>query len=150
MSVATHRASSGIWRFSQAKSRVCGGAARDDHETIPGETGDGEIGLDAAALVQPLGVDDPAWSDVDVIGRDAVEHRHGVAALEHEFGEGGLIEQADRILDGFSLARGIGEPVLAAIGIVDIPARRPAGRTSSGRSQPLTSPKQAPSALSRS
>src|SRR5262245_66480823 len=91
--------------------------AGDDQVTVLGKTGDGEVRLDAAALVQPLGIDDPAGSDIDVIGRDAVQHRQRIASLENEFGEGGLVEQADRVPYRFGFDCSIGEPVLPPIGI---------------------------------
>src|SRR5262245_52524490 len=95
-SMATARASSPMWRLSTG----------DDQIAVLGETGHRQIGLDAAALVQPLGIDDASRLDVDVVGRDAIEHGPGVATLEDEFGEGRLVEQADRIPHRFRLGSG--------------------------------------------
>ena len=57
------------------------GVGGDDQEALVVELGDGEVGLERAALVEPLRVGDAAGVAVDVVGRDAVEHAPGVAAL---------------------------------------------------------------------
>ena len=43
---------------------------------------DGEIGLDAAALVEPLGIDDAPAGHADVVGADRLQDALGIAALD--------------------------------------------------------------------
>ena len=57
------------------------GVAADHDVPVLGEPGDGDVGDDPAALVEPLGVHDPADRGVDVVRADAVEHRHRVRPL---------------------------------------------------------------------
>jgi len=96
------RASSEMWRTSQVQSRV------------------------AAALVQPLGVDHLAGRHRHVVGRDPLQHRLGVGALDQELGEGRHVEQADRLAHRLVLGGGVGEPVLAlvAVGVCRLDALR--------------------------
>ena len=72
-----------------AKSR-----AGDDQEALVRQAGDGEVALDAAALVQALGVDHRANRHVDLVGADIVEEFERAGAAHFDLVEGGLVEQA--------------------------------------------------------
>src|SRR5579863_2916596 len=84
----------------------------DDQEALRRQPRDREIGFDTAARVQELRVDDAADADADRCGRDAVQHRLGVAALYEELGEGALLEHADALAHRAMLLGMVGEPVL--------------------------------------
>src|SRR5437763_10425383 len=92
-------------------------ARGDDEECVLGLARDREVGLDAAALIQPLRIDDPADRHVDVIGADPSEHHRRIAAPEHELGERGLIEQAHPFTYRLVLPGRLSEPVLAAVAV---------------------------------
>ena len=89
------------------------------HDQIGGlaQSRNGQVGLDPALVVEPLGIDHLARRDVDIVGADMVEHRAGVTSLQPEFGEGRLVEQRHTAAHGGALSGAIGEPVLAAIAI---------------------------------
>ena len=61
-----------------------GGVGGDHHELLVVELGDGEVGLEQPALVEPLRVGDLPGVAVDGVGGDVVEHTSGVAALDAE------------------------------------------------------------------
>ena len=104
---------------------------RDDHEFVGGEAGDGEIGLDAPPLIAPLRIDDAVLINIDVIGRDLVQHLHRVLALDEIFGKTRLVEEGDLGLERLRFHIGIGPPVLPAVGVfiswLDAPRRIPIG-----------------------
>jgi len=52
------------------------------------QTRHGEIGFNAASVVEPLGVDHFPGRNGDVVGADVVQHAGGVRAFESKFGEG--------------------------------------------------------------
>ncbi len=93
-----------------------GGEAGAGHDVVAllGEAGDGEVALDAAAAVEHLGIDDPARRLCHVVRAKPAERPLGVAADDEEFGEGGLIEEGDRLARGAVLATDRLEPVLPA------------------------------------
>ncbi len=91
--------------------------AGDHQEFVFGKPCHGEIGLDAAALIEPLGVNDAARLDVDIVGADAVQHLAGIAALDGKFGEARLIEEGAIGHQPFGLVVGARKPVLAAIAV---------------------------------
>src|SRR6185437_1048127 len=70
-----------------------------------------------AALVEPLRVDDAAGRDGDVVRREALEHALGVAPLEQELAERGLVEEADALAHGAVLGGRMVEPVLPSVGV---------------------------------
>ena len=70
---------------------------RDDEEARFALARDRQVGLDAAALIEPLRVDDLADGNRDVVGANPVEHGLGVRAFEHELGKRRLVEQADAL-----------------------------------------------------
>ena len=76
------------------------------------EPGHGELRLDAAALVQPMRVHEPAGLDVHVVGADALQRSAGVAALDDVLREARLVEQGDTFPRRAMLGRGVLEPVL--------------------------------------
>src|SRR5215510_8727924 len=88
------------------------GGGGDDHVGVVGEAGDREVGLDAAALIEPLSVDGAAGGAADVVGADALQSALGVGAAHGELGEGGLVEEADGSAGGAALLRAALEPVL--------------------------------------
>ena len=108
----------------------------DDQVAVLGLAGDGEVGLDSAPFVQPLGIDDTAGLDGDVIGRDLVEHFLGAGALEPELGERGLVEQADILSYRPVFGGGMIEPVLTAEA-VDVFRFHAFGRVPVGALPPL-------------
>jgi len=63
------------------------GVRRDHPEPVVGQLGDGQIGLDRATLVEPLGVGDHAGLAIDVVGTESFQFAPGVTALQ-----GALIE----------------------------------------------------------
>ena len=89
-------------------------AGGHDQIVVVCEPCDGEIGLDAARIVEPLRVDDAAGRHVHLVGGNPAQHPRGVPALEAELGEGGLVEQAHPVTHRAVLFRRTGEPVLAA------------------------------------
>jgi hypothetical protein len=80
--VRVGRGVAGIQVGSTWRVRGVGG---DHPEAVVGELGDREVGLEGAALVEPLRVGDDARGAVDPVGRDPVEHLAGVAALTRNF-----------------------------------------------------------------
>ena len=89
-----------------------------DEEAVLGEAGHGDVGLDAAAVVEPLRVDDAARGNRDVVGADAVERRLRVGAGHHDLAEAALVDQPDALAHRPMLVRRILEPVLAPPGIL--------------------------------
>ena len=88
---------------SQSKSRVSPGSGGDDEELVLGQPGHGQVGLDAAALVEPLGVDHLADGRGHVIGADVLKHLFGVRSLNHELGHGGQVVDAHVLAHGHVL-----------------------------------------------
>ena len=89
----------------------------NDKELVVLKPGHRQVGLDAATLVQPLGIDNAPRLHVDVRCRNAVQHLQRIAALDRVFGEARLIEEGAVGHQLLGLIVGAGEPVLAAIGI---------------------------------
>ena len=82
------------------------------------QAGHGQIRFDAALLVEPLGVDELAGRDVDVVGTHAVQRGHGIRALQPELGKGGLIKKADSLPYSLALPGAVLEPVLTAVAVL--------------------------------
>ena len=93
------------------------GCPGNHHELVFGQPGDRQVGFDAAPLVAPLGIDDPARRDVDVVGRNPVQHLQGILALDQKLGEARLIEEHGIALECLRLGIGAGEPVLPPVGV---------------------------------
>ena len=94
------------------------GRSADDEEAPVVEAGHGHVGFDAAAIVQPLRVHEPAGLDGNVVGADPAQDRLGVAALDELLPEAGLVEQADGLADRVVLASRALEPVLALVAVL--------------------------------
>ena len=90
-----------------------GRRGRDDQEGGFRQAGDRQVRLDAAAGVEPLGVDQPARLDRDIVAANPVQDRFGIPPLDPELAEGGHIEQADALADRHVLVARMAEPVLA-------------------------------------
>ena len=124
--------------------------AGDDVEVVLGEPRHGEVALDAAARVEQLRVGEPAGRLVDVVGADPVERALRILAGQLVFGEGRLVEDADR------LAHVRGAPRRPARTSSAGPSNRrrcgstPSGANQFGRSQPSFEPNTARCAFSRS
>ena len=67
--------------------------AGDDPERLLADPGDGQIGLDAAALVEQLRVDGRADRLVDVVGAEPIEGIRRSRARDVELRERGLVEE---------------------------------------------------------
>ena len=91
-----------------------GGGAGQHQEPGLVQPGDGDVGLDPAMRVEPLGVDDAARLDRQVARADPLQHGFRVPALHQELAERGGVEHADGVPDGAVLGRRVLEPVLAA------------------------------------
>ena len=110
-----------------------------------------EIGLDAAALVQPLRVDDlrpgsTATSFAQIRCSTASASRPSTRNLAKEVMSNSPTESRTALCSAALVL----EPVLSLPIYICRTARRLRAQTSSARSQPATSPKQAPAAASRS
>ena len=108
--------------------------AGHDQKGVLGEARHREIGLDAAALVQPLRIDDAAGRDRDVVRADPLQRRFGVAPLKEELAERGQVEQTDALAHGPVLVRPVLEPGGAPVGVVVL--GRDAGRREPARPLP--------------
>ena len=91
--------------------------AGGDVELVARDAAHREIALDAAALVEHLGVRERAHRLVDVVGADPAQCRQRAGTLERELGEGRLVDHGDGLADRPVLAPDGGEPVLAAVGV---------------------------------
>ena len=127
--------------------------AAHDQQLVVGEPGHGDVGEDAAAVVEPLGVDDPSDVARDGPGAHPVEQRGGVPALHEERrhecscpgrrpppGRRGARRRRTRASAGGPTT---GSPRRR-------PGRLPGGANHSGYSQPAETPNRAPAAASRS
>src|SRR6266850_1810493 len=116
--------------------RITRGLGRAGHDEIgvPGEPGDREIALEAAALVEHGRVHDASGWHGDVVGAEPLENGFGVATLHEELGEGGLVEEGHGLAARAVLGGGVGEPVLAAEGVHGL--RRDPGRGEPVRALP--------------
>src|SRR5262245_30507999 len=86
--------------------------AGNDVEAVLGKAGDGEVGLDAAAVVEQLGVGDATGRMGHVIGADQRQSTACRGTGELEFGKGALVEQPDGIAHRAVLLADGSEPVL--------------------------------------
>ena len=84
------------------------GVGGHHEEVVVGDLGDGEVGLQQAACVEPLGVGDAADVAVHRVGRQLVEQRTGVAALHAEGGHEAHVGERHRVAGGLVL----GAPLL--------------------------------------
>ena len=87
--------------------------AAHHQELVLGEPGHGQLRLDAAALVQPVRVHEPAGRDVDIVAADALQLPACVPALDEVLREARLVEQGDPFARRSMLGCGVFEPVLA-------------------------------------
>ena len=87
MSTARARSSGPMWFLQPVEVADLGGCGGDDQVAVGGFAGDGEVGFDAAVVVEPLGVDDLADGDGDIVRADVVEDPFGVGAFEAVLGE---------------------------------------------------------------
>src|SRR4051812_16179925 len=86
--------------------------------TVPVEASDSEIRFDAAALIQPLGINDAAGWHGYVIGADPIKLSFGIDPLDEEFSERALIEERHPLARRPVLASAVLEPVLPGIRIL--------------------------------
>ena len=77
----------GRMAFQPVKILHLGFSAGDDQICGFGKACDGQVSLNPAFFIEPLGIDQLARGNIDIVGTDAVEHGHGVAAFKTEFGE---------------------------------------------------------------
>ena len=61
---------------------------RHNHEHILAEPSHGEIRLDTAVLIQPLGIDHSARCHINIVGTYRTQHAGSVATFQPEFSEG--------------------------------------------------------------
>jgi len=100
--------------------------AADDQERRLAETRHGEVGFNAAPVVEPLGVDHFPGRNGDVVGAHTVQHAGGIRAFEPKFGERRLVEKTDRGPHRAVFVRAVFEPVLSAIAVF-VPGLHPGG-----------------------
>src|ERR1700689_2771810 len=108
-----------LWNVALEPGQIAclGGDGRHDEIAVPGLPCDGHVSLYAATFIEPLSVDDPADGNGDIICADPVESFLRVRTLNHEFGEGRLVEQADRFADRAMFVGGKRKPILPPIAI---------------------------------
>ena len=91
------------------------GGVRCHHpESVLVELGDGEVGLQRAAVVEPLGVGDETGLGVDAVRREVVEEGSGVTALHEELRHERHVHRDDAVAGCLVLGLPVGEPVLPA------------------------------------
>ena len=78
--------------FEPEKVPDFGLGGRDNHVHVLRKPRHGEIRLNPAPLVEPLGIHHPTWRHVNVVGTDQVQHAGSVTPLQPKFGKGGLIK----------------------------------------------------------
>ncbi len=107
-----------------------GGGPGDDEVLVLSGSGHREIGLDAAVVVAPLRVDDPADLDVDVVGRDVVQHGGRIRPADDVLRVAAEVEEPDRVAH---------RPVLGGVGVepVGTAVAVPVGRGGSGLTEPV-------------
>ena len=96
--------------------RVVGGETGAGHqvEAVVGQPGHGKVALDAAVLVEHLGVDQPARTRRDTVGAQPPQRRRRIRTHQFELGEAGLVEHADPLANRPVFTADRLEPVLAA------------------------------------
>ena len=99
------------------------GGSGDQAEAIVDETQDGEIAEEAATLIEHGGVDKVTWRDVNVVGAEAVEHRHRVGANDFDLAEARLVEDGHVLSGRHVLAAMILEPGLPTKRVLDLGPR---------------------------
>ena len=92
------------------------GVGGDDEELIVVEHGHGQVGLERAAVVQPLGIGDPAGLGRHPVGRDPLELPAGVPALHEELGHERHVHEDHAVPGGVMLGGPVVEPVRTAPG----------------------------------
>ena len=107
-----------------------GGGAGEHQEPGLGQPGHGDVGLDAGAGVEPLGVDDAARLGRHVARADPLQHGGRVPALHQELAERGGVEHAHGLADGPVLGRRVLEPVRPAERVLVLALDPERGRTS--------------------
>ena len=60
---------------------------RNDQKAILGQSRHGQVGLDAATLVEPLRINQPAGRQVDIVRGDAVQDTECITTFESKLGE---------------------------------------------------------------
>ncbi len=76
-----------------------------------GEAGDGQVGLDAAGLVEQGSVDDAAERPVELVGRQPLQKRKCPRPADVDLGEGRQVEQPGGVAHGQVLRALNGRPV---------------------------------------
>ncbi len=94
------------------------GSTGDDQVAILANSCHRQVGLNSAALVEPLRVDHPTRGHVDVVGTDPIERAGRVWARNVELGEGGLVEKPNAISHRVAFLPGSLEPVLFSVRVL--------------------------------
>ena len=92
-------------------------AGGNNEIVVRGEAGNGQICLNTAYFVEPLGIDQTPWFHRHIVSANLVEHLLGVPPLQTELGEGALVQKPYIFAyRSMLLGRGI-KPVLTTITI---------------------------------
>ena len=110
-----HRAVAGRPR-EQPGDVAVGGVGGDHQEPVVGQLRHGQVGLDPAVVVEPLGVGDPPRLAVHVAGRQLVEHRARVGAGHRELRHERHVHQPDALAHRAVLVGPLLEPRRVAPG----------------------------------
>ena len=86
----------------------------DDEEVVGRQPGHGQVGPDAATLVEPLGVGDDAVALVDRARAQAVEHGAGIRSPHRELRHEAHVHDPHRLADGPVLDLPLREPGVVA------------------------------------
>ncbi len=122
--------------------------AGDDEKAVGRLADDGQVALEAAALVQQRGVDHLVHRHVDVVGAQPLQHRQCIASLQQQLAEAALVVQRHRFARGALLVDHPVEPAGAAER-VQRPGRA-GGLEVVGALPAVLAPNSAPLAASRS
>src|SRR5579871_2339666 len=108
----------GLDMLAEPRDDMGGGeGGGDDQEAVGCKARDAQVSLDPAALIEELRVDHLADRHAAVGGRDAIQRELGIAPLDENLGEGGLLEEPHRLAHGAVLPGVVLEPVLPSPGV---------------------------------
>ena len=91
--------------------------AGHDVELIEGHPAHGEVTLNAALVVEHLGVDQRADGPIDVVCTDPLQGCHRARTFQRELGERGLVEQRRGFTAGPVFSTDGREPVGPLVGV---------------------------------
>ena len=92
-----------------------------DEKAVPGEPGDGQVGLDPASLVAPLRVHGTPGGHIHRCHTQRVEHLERIGAPHGELDERRLVEHGNAVANRIALAARVVEPVLLAVAVAVFP-----------------------------